>query len=93
MGKVNAFDVLKEMGQRNMDIRGFNLYENLAHIQMVGKGKGEHGKITLTIDPKTAQQILNDAMRSDSSLIGMLVIADKKQFEQLKKELENGQGN
>ena len=85
--QTNSFDILKVMGQRNLDIRGFNLYQNMVHIQICGKGKNEYGKLTLTIDPNTAQQLMNDSMSGKSSLIGMLVVADRNQFESVKKDL------
>ena len=86
--KVNAFDILKEMGINNLDIRGFNIYNNVVDIRLVGKGQNEYGKITLTIDPGTASILLRDIASNNHSFIGMLVIADKSQYETTKKSLE-----
>jgi hypothetical protein len=80
MKKVNNFDVLKEMGNRNLDIRAFPVYDNLI---TAGQGKGR-GTILLSVDPKTAGELMEG-----KSLVATLIIADGKQFSDLKEEMEN----
>ena len=82
--KVSAWDVLKTLGERKMKIKGFNIYSNIAHVQNCKKG---YGLITMTIDPETAQQLLNDTVVGKNSLVGMLVVADKAEFDAIDKEL------
>lgn len=79
MTKPNSFDVLKIMGEREMDIRGFPLWDNLIHAQM---GK-ERGVIQISVNPETIMDILHD-----KPLIGMLIIADKEQFDNVWREMD-----
>jgi hypothetical protein len=76
---VNNFDVLKEMGNRNLDIRGFPLFQNLERANF---GK-KNGHITITVNPETVKDIM-----LKKPLVGMLIVADKEQFDALKAELE-----
>jgi hypothetical protein len=77
--KVSNFDVLKEMGKRNLDIRGFPLFDNLKSADI----RGSNGMITLLVNPETVKDIL-----VRKPLVGMLVIADADQFNLVKAELE-----
>ena len=76
--KVSAFDILKEMSRRNLDIRGFPLMPNLKSAN-IGK---INGIITMMVDPQTVKDIL-----TEKPLIGMLLIADRKQYENIEAEL------
>jgi hypothetical protein len=80
MKKVSNFDVLREMGDRNLDIRAFPVYDNLIQASQ-GKGRGT---ILLSVDPRTAGELM-----AGKHLIATLIIADGKQFSDLKEEMEN----
>lgn len=80
MSKVNNFDVLKEMGKRNLDIRGFPLMANLKSANMNGK----NGVVTMLVDPNTVRDLL-----IEKKLVGMLIVADAEQFDSLKSEMEH----
>lgn len=82
--KVNNFDVLKEMGERNLDIRGFPLMSNLVSANL----NGANGVIKMTVNPETVRDLL-----VEKSLIGMLIIADADQFNHIKAELETSEKN
>jgi hypothetical protein len=76
MAKVNNFDVLKEMGERNLDIRGFP--------DCVGARKKKlGGVIEIGVNEGTLMDLL-----SEKPLVMMLIVADREQFNQVKAELE-----
>lgn len=79
MAKISPFDVLKEMGKRNLNIKALPLMDNLieAHIS------GRNGIIRMYVDPDTA----SDAMH-DKYMIATLIVADGKQYDEVKTELE-----
>ena len=77
--RANSFDILKIMGERNLDIRGFPLGENLVSAN---SGK-KRATITMTVNPETVHDLLvNNPIR------GMLIIFDVSQFDAIKSELE-----
>lgn len=77
---VSPFDVLKEMGRRELDIREFSLWDNLKSVRIDGK----NGVLVMYIDPGTATDII-----TEKPLVAMLIVADSAQFNELKTELEN----
>lgn len=77
MTKINNFDILKIMGERNMDIRLAPL-SNVLNIQKVKMGT----KVTIGIDGDIVTKFLNDGY------VGGLILADANQFENIKNELE-----
>ena len=79
--KANSFDILKTMGERNLDIRGFSIADNLKRVQ---SGK-QWGEVVIAVNNQTAQEL----MIGDKKLLGMLIVADREQFDQIKKELES----
>ena len=80
--KVDPFDVLKEMTNKNMDIKAFPLSSNLTQVQT---GKDGWGRVTIAVDNQTCAQIV-----VGGSLVMTLLIADGKQFEEVKKRLSDG---
>ncbi len=77
--KVNNFDVLKVMGDRNMKLKGFGPN----NIKSVNTGKKGWATLSMLIDNETALDLM-----LDKRPIFMLLIADKDQFVQIKAELE-----
>lgn len=79
MAKISPFDVLKEMGRRNLDIKSLPLMANLinAHIS------GRDGIITMFVDPGTASDAIHDKY-----MVATLIVADGKQYDEVKLELE-----
>lgn len=86
MDKVSIFDVMKVMGQRNLDIRAFNVFNNL---KQVNRGK-KHGTLTMMIDDETALRLLAKAMgdKTQKPILGMLLILDENQFNAIEDELK-----
>ena len=80
--EVDPFDVLKEMTNKNMDIKAFPLSSNLIHVQT---GKDGWSRVTIAVDNNTCAQIV-----VGGSLVMTLLIADGKQFEEVKKRLSDG---
>jgi hypothetical protein len=77
--KINNFDVLKEMGNRNLDIR---LSNNFLRSQANPKG----GTVTMAVDRQT---IID--MATGKSFIICLLFADTEQFSAVKAEMESQQ--
>lgn len=75
--KVNNFDVLKVMGQRSMDVQLAPL-NNVVRAKAVKAGT----QVTIGVAGNPIAKILN------GELVGGLLLADKKQFDQVKAELE-----
>jgi hypothetical protein len=75
--KVGNFDVLKEMCARNMDVR-LSTLDNVREARKV-KG-GSQIKIGIVGDVVTGIAL--------GKFVGGLLIADKEQFNQVKRELE-----
>ncbi len=80
--KVNNFDVLKEMGQRNLDMRLFPI-ENLVAAKLHSLG----GQVTWGVNRETILDML-----ANKKFCGGLILADKEQFDALAKELSKHQG-
>lgn len=78
MSKPNNFDVLKEMGKRNLDIRLFPL-ENFVAAKTHSLG----GQVTWGVNRDTIMDLL-----ANKQFCGGLILADKTQFDALAKELE-----
>ena len=79
MNRINNFDVLKEMGLRNLDIRCAPL-DNITNMRKVKAGT----QITIGF----AGDVINSILTGE--LIGMFILADKRQFNDLKSELVDG---
>ena len=77
MTKVNSFDVLKEMSARNMSIQLAPL-DNITEARKVKAGT----KVTIGIGGDVVGSILNN------KFVGGLILADRKEFEAVRKELE-----
>jgi len=79
MPKIGTFDVLKVMCERNLDIR-LSTLNNISDMRKVKAGT----KVTIGV----AGDVLNPIWRGE--LVGGFLLADKKQFEDIKRELEAG---
>lgn len=77
--KINNFDVLKTMAERNMKIKSFPA----SNVTNISAGK-EYGRVTILIDNETAGKL----MASDP-IVFSLIVADPVQFDEVKKELED----
>lgn len=76
MPKVSSFDVMRVMGERDLDIRlsGLENISNMTH--------GKLGtKVTIGFPGNIIAQILN------GELVGGFILCDKKQFDAIRKEL------
>ncbi|MDD5304014.1 MAG: hypothetical protein PHS14_13015 [Elusimicrobia bacterium] len=77
MSDINSFEVLKVMGERNLDIRLAPL-SNILRMQ-----KTKHGtQVTIGVGGDVLQPIYA------GRFVGGLILADKDQFEETKRELE-----
>ena len=74
---VNNFDVMKAMGEANRDIRLAPL-SNIVHLRKVRAGT----QITIGFEGDVVGAILAERF------VGGLILADKAQFEETKRELE-----
>lgn len=83
MPKINAFDVLKEMGERNMDIRMSRCVDNLVNVRKVKAG----GHVTIGVDTAVADILMGFALGVNKHNAVFLVF-DTDQFNQVKAELE-----
>ncbi len=77
MAKVNNFDVLKKMGELNGKIQMAPL-GNIIHVKKVRAGT----EITIGV----AGDLVTAVFAGD--FVGGLVLADKKEFDKLKAEME-----
>ncbi len=75
--KVSGFDVMKEMSRRNMDIR-LSTLDNISEVCKVKAGT----KITIGFYGDVVGAI------ATNKFVGGLLLADKEQFESVRKELE-----
>lgn len=87
MSAINNFDVLKEMGERELDIKSFPL-GNIQEVNVIKKGT--MGVVKILIDPETANILMADFLLGTSTVLGIFLIANMKQFNELKAELEAG---
>ena len=78
MPKANNFDVLRVMGERNLDIRLASL-DNITNLKKVRAGT----QITIGVEGDVVA-----AIALDRKFVGGLILADKDQFAQVKAELE-----
>ena len=79
--KVGAFDVLKVMCRRNMDVR-LSTLENLLKVRKVKAGTN----ITIGFGDDVVGAL------AVGKFLGGLLLADRKQFEAVRKELEDDTG-
>lgn len=77
--KINSFDVLKIMSERNMKIKLFPIFDNLKNANA---GKGGWGSITVAVDTETATKLM-----VGEKMIAVILIADFDQFQAVKAEL------
>ncbi len=75
--KVNNFDVLKTMAERELKIKSFPL-SNVTNAR-IGK---EHGSITIMVDNQTVFDFI-----AGNPMIFALIVADASEFEKIKAEL------
>ena len=82
--KVNGFDVLKIMAERNQDIKSFDA----GNITQVSCGKNGWGRLTIAIDNATAQRILNDTLSGKAETVKIILLAyDVTEYQKLSTEL------
>ena len=74
---MNNFDILKEMSNRNMDIRMAPL-DNITNLQKTRAGT----QVTIGVAGYVVA-----AIGIEGRFVGGLILADRKQFEQVKTEL------
>ena len=69
----NSFDVLKEMAEKNLDIK-------IAPVGNIieAKVEGKNGKIVIGVPAEIVYRFLND-----EQFCGGLILANKKQFDEL----------
>lgn len=75
---VNNFDVLKVMGERNLDIR-LAPFANVTNLRKVRAGT----QVTIGVEGDVVA-----AIGLQGRFVGGLILADKAQFEETKRELE-----
>lgn len=79
--KVNNFDVLKRMGEENLDVRLAPL-DNITNLRKVNAGT----QITIGVAGD-----LVAAIGIEGKFVGGLILADKKQFEAIRLKMEAGE--
>lgn len=79
--KIDNFDVLKVMADRNLNVKAFPS-SNITYIN-VGK---EFGRVTMKIDKDTAYKLING-----KPIVFCLIVADADEFDEVKDELENAE--
>jgi hypothetical protein len=77
---INNFDVLKEMGKRNLDIRLTPL-GNIGNMRKVKAGTD----VTIGVAGDVIAELLSE------KFVGGLIMADKVQFDQVKAEMEKAE--
>lgn len=77
MPKVNNFDVLKAMSEQNMDIRLCTTIVRMDYDAKVGT------KVVVGVPGNICFEV------SEGKLNALLLLFDKKQFDELKKAMEN----
>lgn len=77
---INHFDVLREMGKRNLDVRLAPL-DNITNLKKVRAGT----QVTIGVAGDVVA-----AIGIEGRFVGGLILADKTQFEALKAEMEKG---
>lgn len=77
---INNFDVLKEMGARNLDIKMASL-DNIHSMNYSAKKGGT--KITIGV---AGGNVIRDI--TFGRVVGGLILANKEQFDEIKKELK-----
>lgn len=78
MPDISNFDVLKEMGKRNMDIR-LSPLDNITRLQRTNAGT----QVTIGVAGDVVA-----ALGFDHKFVGGLLLADRDQFESVKAEME-----
>lgn len=84
MKKVNNFDVLNEMCDRNMDIA---LANELTNFQRQQKKNG--GLVTVGVASPHFDYLINQAATGSKTHQAVLLIYNIEQFKAITKELEN----
>ena len=74
---INSFDVMKVMGEKNLDIRLAPL-GNILRAQYTKRGT----QVTIGVEGNVVAAIVN------GDFVGGFILADKRQFEETKRELE-----
>lgn len=82
MAKVNAFDILKVMSARNMDIRMSRAADNLVNVRKTRLG----GQVILGVDSQTCQDVMSIGLGSNKFNACLLVI-NMEQYKIIEKEL------
>lgn len=81
MPKPNAFDVIKTMSLRNLDVRATNTVVN---AQTVKAG----GHVTFGVDTGTVNAVLNDMLGVTKSKYRVfMMVVNSEQFNEVEKEL------
>ena len=83
MSQINAFDILKEMGERGMDIRMSRCADNLINVRKVRAC----GQVTIGVDDSTRQTMTEYALGS-KQYNAVFLVFNNEQFNQVKAELE-----
>ena len=77
---INNFDVLKEMCNRDLNIRMAPL-DNITEMHKTRLG----AKVTIGVEYSYMEAI------ADGKVVGGFILADREQFERVKKEMEDGE--
>ena len=80
MSKISAFDVLSEMGDRDLDVMAFPLNTNFKYAHT---GRDGWGEITIAVS--------NHVIANVDKYVGSLYLADRKQYGEVESELESQQ--
>lgn len=77
--KINSFDVLKIMSERNLKIKLFPIFDNLKNANA---GKDGWGSITVAVDTETATKLM-----IGEKMIAVIIVADFDEFTAIKTEI------
>lgn len=85
--KITDFDVLKEMQNKEQDIRVYT--NNFLGGQVKGKGKAKHGILHIGCDEETFQEIAHNAVMGNGKKLAIITyIVDEQQFFATKEKLQ-----
>lgn len=85
MKKIDNFDVLSKMCDKDLNIKLFSLDDNLVSSST---GKNGWGKITIAVDNVTIEELNRDMTIGKNTIAGKLLIFSIEDFEKTKKEME-----